>query len=532
MNMTMGKSHIPGYILIMALLVTFAATACNTANEDSPLSLLGEDGKHAAGWVQTHGSLAGTDVSQCETCHGSLNDPVPTGGISGVSCFEQSFNGQPCHGSGESFHPVDWIQDHGAQALPDGSPCISCHGSDLDGGIANVSCYSDSNDGQACHGALGPAFHPTDWLNKSSSGSSNWHADAYSSGFLINGVPCDTCHTPPALDSWPDGKCVQCHFDIDGSNTPGATWTHGTVPHDQFLGTAEADVCVNCHEVNNRFGHGPTFTDCYDCHGVHPLDWADPDIHGDAAKSQPGTDTGFASCQVCHGDDFSGRLARSCSGSGCHDDPPGAPHPTNWSSQSTDTYLHQADPSTDPGNAPVCGQCHLDGSNSPLPPPTPPPPGTPPGCFNNTLCHGDTSHGTPFLDHYTEADTLTKFNSECSQCHAETGPQPDLSARRCDDCHTGGSPYTYTNCRSCHADPPDNGNPVGNNFPNRDGDHGGDHDFVCSECHGAQGSGSGLDHYEPTESFLDLPLSFTRTSTQVTCNGTCHDEDHNDRQWY
>ncbi len=525
MHMIKRNNHSTLLIVAAIFFLTLAAVACNTANEDSPLSLLGEDGKHPDGWVQAHGSIAGQDVAQCETCHGSLTDPVPTGGISGVSCFEVSFNGQSCHGSGQSFHPGDWADEHGSQALPDGSPCISCHGNDLDGGIANVSCYADSNDGQACH-AYGPAFHPEDWLNKSSSGASDWHADAYQSGLLINGVPCDTCHTPPALDSWPDGKCVQCHFDIAGAKTPG-TWSHGTVPHDQFLGTVEADVCVNCHEVNNGFGHGPSFTDCYDCHGVHSLDWADPDIHGDAAKSQPGTDTGFASCQVCHGTDFDGYLAQSCSVSGCHDDSPDAPHPTEWSVRSTDAFLHQDTPPTDEGNAPVCALCHLDGDNSPLPPPTPPAPGTPAGCFNNTLCHGDVSHGAPFLDHYTEAANLTDFNSECSQCHSVTGTQPDPNARRCDDCHTVKSPYVPPDCSSCHGSPPD---------PDT-GEHAKHYDegiTACNTCHTGGGTGAGLDH--GYNGFVDLleptgeAINFT-TGTNITCANDCHGKDHENENW-
>ena len=32
----------------------------------------------------------------------------------------------------------------------------------------------------------------------------------------------------------------------------------------------------------------------------------DPAQHGATAKSQPGSDKGFASCQVCHGADFTG----------------------------------------------------------------------------------------------------------------------------------------------------------------------------------------------------------------------------------
>jgi hypothetical protein len=361
------------------LIIIAAMTACNSANEESPLSLLNQDGKHAAGWVEAHGPHAVTDITKCETCHGNLSDPSFPGGTSNISCFDVSFNGQSCHGSGESLHPVSWIEDHGTLAKPDGATCTPCHGDDLDGGIvSNVSCFSDSNNGQACH-VFGPAFHPVGWLNKSSRGTSGWHADAYQSGLLINGVPCETCHSPPVLDAWPDGKCVQCHFDIDGAKSPDSLWTHSKDDHHQFLDSAEADVCANCHEVNDRFGHEPSFTGCFDCHGIHPQDWSDPGVHGNAAKSQPlvGSDTGFANCRVCHGDDFSGALARSCAGSGCHETfniNDAIPHPegSRWEEESAPTHR-----TTDEDNAVVCVVCHSEIQTPSV------------GCQSNNQCHDD-----------------------------------------------------------------------------------------------------------------------------------------------
>lgn len=370
-----NRSTLPTAAIIFVL--TLASAACNGINEDSSLSFINEDGRHPAGWLQAHGSFAQFDAAKCEACHGSLNDELHSGGTSRVSCFSVSFNGQSCHGSGESFHPDGWIPDHVEQALPDGGSCTSCHGRDLDGGITSVSCYAGSSDGQACH-VLGPAFHPANWLDKSSRGTLDWHGDAYGSGQLINGVPCETCHTPPALDALPGGKCVQCHFDTDGSNSPDPSWDHGTLEHDRFLNSPEADVCVNCHEVSDRFGYGPSFTGCYDCHGVHPSDWAGADIHGSAAKSRPGTDAGFSNCQVCHGSEFNGTpLARSCDGSGCHgtfNNSDAIPHPagSRWENETFPTHRN-----TDEGNALVCADCHREILAPAV------------GCRNNNQCHDD-----------------------------------------------------------------------------------------------------------------------------------------------
>jgi hypothetical protein len=348
--MIKGKNNSFWNIAVIILSIGLAAAACNSMNPDSSLSLVDEDGKHLAGWIEAHGTYA----------------------------------------------------------EPDGSVCTICHGDDLDGGIANVSCSSASYNGQSCHGG-GPAFHPPDWVNKSAFGNT-WHADAFRSGLPINGLDCVDCHTPPPLDD-PGGKCTICHFGSSGSRSPGG-WTHGISNHPQFAGSPESDVCINCHFTNNSFGHEPV---CHNCHGQ--------------------------------------------------------------------------------------GQGHI----------------------------------VPFLDHFQVAPAQSDFDTNCSLCHSVTGIQPNPSARPCDECHTSGSPYTLTNCQSCHGNPP-NGANSGANFPNRGGEHSehvGDQGFACTECHNAQGSGSGLDHYEPIQAHLDLPLSFTQTSSQVTCNGTCHDEVHDDgRQWY
>lgn len=299
---------------------------------------------------------------------------------------------------GNGRHPAGWTEAHGAYAAPDGSSCYSCHGRDLDGGISNVSCSSASYNGQSCH-AAGPGFHPADWLDKQA-------LDFHGLTYQADPTTCYTCHDPGDPQASPGYNCLDCHFNESGTQRvpAGSGYAHGDSSnnHFQFRGTADGDVCINCHAVNISFGYEPT----------------------------------------------------------CHN------------------------------------------------------------------CHGDTGgHEVPFLTH--SATSQAGFNTGCARCHNVTGPQVDPSARRCDDCHTAGSPYALTNCRSCHSAPPNGGS-----FPNRGGRHGGDHDYACTECHSPQGSGSGLDHYEPAQAHLNMPLSFSQTGNQVTCNGSCHGEAHSDRRWY
>ncbi len=136
--------------------------------------------------------------------------------------------------------------------------------------------------------------------------------------------------------------------------------------------------------------------------------WSNPATHG-AWAEQSSSDGGFASCQECHGDDFSGGISKTACSS-CHGG--SAPHPTAW-------LTHSA---TDQSNAPVCAVCHTGGNNlTSFPTPTPPPAGTPPGCFNNTLCHDQNpGHAPGWADpaaHGAAAKSRTNGFSGCQVCH-------------------------------------------------------------------------------------------------------------------
>ena len=300
-NEMINKRHISLQILIVIFLAAIF-TSCSAVNTDSPLSLVGPDGKHLAGWITAHGQYA----------------------------------------------------------APDGSMCTDCHGSDLAGGISGVSCSVDIYNGQSCHGSAGPAFHPADWLDSSLTGE-DWHGGAYLAGSPVNGLDCVDCHDPIGV-AWPDGgDCVVCHFTPTGDRSPGV-WSHAD-NHSQWAGSPEEAVCIACHDINISFGN-QTF--CHNCHGAGGIhqdpDWAQRAQHGVTAKQDPGTMTGFGTCAVCHGSSFNGGTSGvSClNASGCHQVL--APHPdgSSWRGESTPTHTN-----TDRDNAPACALCHQKSPGTP-----------------------------------------------------------------------------------------------------------------------------------------------------------------------
>ena len=438
-------------------------------------------------------------------------------------------------------HPSGWIGTHPAFARPAGKACTDCHGDDLGGGISGVSCFTASRNGQGCH-ATGPAFHPANWLDKTGG---NFHGAAFQNDVLVNNLACTGCHDPNNPAEPPGFICLDCHFSIDGRRVPsGSSYVHGQITgHGAFFpDNAVISVCMACHETNNTFGHTPQ-PFCHNCHepfptAFHPTGWANPDAHGASAKSAPAVSSGFAFCQSCHGTNFAGSgSAPSCINNAlCHGSGVVSPHsPAPWRTPlSSRTHTGTAT-----GNAGVCGLCHLGGGTVVITPPTPVPGGITPGCFNNTLCHGDVSgapHAVrPFPDHPTRA--RNEFTTFCNQCHSINPPRIVSGAPACTECHAGGNPLTVVNCASCHANPPNGQSPAGNVFPNVEGGHT-EHDTldnvtgICNTCHNGGGTGRGLEHFY--DNAVDVAfqnvvykarsgnLLFTsadNTCTNVSCHG-------------
>lgn len=343
-------------------------------------------------------------------------------------------------------HVANWINDHGSAYLSDQTVCSECHGADLRGGIASVSCFSGSLGGVSCHANGLGHTNPTAYGNPAQHGVSAKSAPnpASMSGFFV----CQLCHGIAYQGGTASPACKSCHGGTANAPHP-TSWLTGTYVHTNTDG-GNAAVCAQCHANGlNSPLPPPTPTPasgtppgCFNntlCHGTagHPAGWSVPAQHGTSAKAAPNASAmqGFSTCRNCHGANFSGSGSiPACSS--CHNG--SAPHPVSWI---TGTYVHT---NTDTGNAQVCSLCHLNGANSPTVPPSPPAPaGTAPGCFNNTLCHGAAVHSTGWsaaARHGASAKaapnvaTMSGFNT-CRTCHGT-----DFS---------GGSANTA--CASCHG---------------------------------------------------------------------------------
>jgi len=247
----------------------------------------------------------------------------------------------------DAGHPDDYLSSHASEYRSESQSCAECHGKDLMGGIAKVSCYSSSFEGTACHPG-GPGGHPADWR------STHTVTDP------AQAATCAQCHDNPANDLAPG--CFNtslCHGQKSGHP---ADWrsSHTSV------NPAEAATCAQCHDnPANSLSPGCFNTSlCHGNQGGHPAGWASAGQHGAAAKGSPG----MASCTSCHGSGYGGGTSgQSCFP--CHGW--NAPHArSGWDGGG------RSHRSASQSNAGACAQCHRSSAGTP-------------GCFNSTLCHGD-----------------------------------------------------------------------------------------------------------------------------------------------
>jgi hypothetical protein len=230
--------------------------------------------------------------------------------------------------SPESGHPSEWSVTHKTSAKADLETCFECHGENLDGGIANVSCSK-------CHPAASDTFskHPFTWGD---------FAYARHKGFVAT----------------------------NGTSTCANAACHGTA----LSGVAgSGPACDSCHLGGNA--------------AKHPAIWLQYSSHGNFAVAN-----GSAKCSTaaCHGTDAKGVFLSGPSCFTCHPaDPTVATpipdkHPHNWLVDGSFKTTHKAYLRSPVSSLATCytSICHgVNGGGGPQ--------ATAPKCFGNgiTGCH-------------------------------------------------------------------------------------------------------------------------------------------------
>lgn len=445
--------------LRLVLVLAFAGIAGCGSNESSDVMVspagwveLPSGGQHAASASQTY---IDNGTTSCAECHGA----DLSGGTAKVSCFG---NPAGCH-----HGPVaGWVtvspaaQEHGVAAKrPPGSSgfvsCRICHGAAFTGGGSQVSCF-------ACHKANAP--HPVGLWR----GADYTHIDTNTLNVAV---------------------CAQCHIAGSPSNPAG----HPATP-------APAGTEPGCY--NNTLCHGPAASP----HVVGTA-WRDPgaQFHGLTAKQD------LTYCQGCHGTPgtilFNGGSATtSCQTSGCHLQ--AKAHPATWY-QASQPFPAYVSSHRDSGNRAVaCAICHkTDGTGAG---PDPAAPSCLVASFGGATCHaggpGGADHSVPFLETRHTSVTPLGFAANCGACHSETGPAAKTGPT-CTVCHKAGSPLAASNCGSCHADPPSG---AATEYPNVAGAHAGHialndagTTISCNTCHDRLGTNT-LSHYNRANARLGM----------------------------
>ncbi len=274
----------------------------------------------------------GTGEADCGTCHG-----LPPAGVP----HPQNTNCSSCHTTVAADNTTFLFPNRHVDGVVDLATldCTSCHG---DVATNDPAPPSDTR-GNVATTARGVGAH------QSHLGPSTWRA----------AIDCTECHIKPASVSAPGHRdsALPAELTFGGratadSATPsfnGATTTcsgvycHGatlqpggtnTTPDWTSVGTGEAD-CGTCHSLPPGGTH-TSLTDCQSCHGsvinaakviiapnlhvdgtvqvtsYHPPGWSAAARHGSTVNN-----TGYTSCQGCHGNALTGGTAGvSCDS--CH----------------------------------------------------------------------------------------------------------------------------------------------------------------------------------------------------------------------
>lgn len=248
----------------------------------------------------------------------------------------------------------------------------------------------------------------------------------------------------------------------------------------------------------------------------HPSGYADAAVHGIEAKCQEDT------CLDCHGEDLTGGTSNvscdSCHIAGwrtdcifCHggtETSTGAPPMDIDGETARITFPEHTSHVTEGVHAAWdCTQCHVKPTDV--------------LSVSHFLTGDETACAAEvvFLDGLSPAASYSTTGS-CSNLYCHGNGQSSTSTATAQS----GSEY---GCDGCHGGEENSWRGLSGKHPSHRGH------VTCGDCHKDTVSGTdtiiGPDYHVNGTKDVRLPESMTRNNN--TCNGTCHDESHNNRTW-
>lgn len=211
-------------------------------------------------------------------------------------------------GINEGYHPDGWADadQHGMGAKMGELPCINCHGEDLNGGLAGVSCDECHDKGWRnnctfCHGGTDnpSGAPPRDIDNQSNTSTLSFqaHSAHVTASDTHDGFECSECHTTPT-------NVLSLGHVLVGDTTPGQAEVNFTDGLSQAA-SWNGQTCTNlyCHgyagQDNGSMDHDDAEAACGSC---HPAGASSEDAWEDRMSGEHHEHLRRgASCSDCHG---------------------------------------------------------------------------------------------------------------------------------------------------------------------------------------------------------------------------------------
>ena len=284
--------------------------------------------------------------------------------------------------AGGSVHPAGWLPEgHALTAETNLTPCTTCHGADLLGGITGVSCLE-------CHIGTVTTVHPVTYSNYT------WvpagHSEYVGPNGTTNGttacsnIYCHAADLSGVANSGP--SCTSCHlggvFSVHPATFNNFTWA--PEGHAAYVGpngtTNGTTACSNilCHaaDLSGVADSGPSCTSCHlgGVFSVHPATFNNY-TWVPAGHSEYVNINGTTACSniLCHAADLSGVANSGPSCTSCHIGTATTVHPAGWdtnallhgqyvasngTSACSNIYCHGANLTGVAASGPSCFSCH------------------------------------------------------------------------------------------------------------------------------------------------------------------------------